>query len=89
MTDEELIKKLLDDAEFKNDIRGIAADRIEQLVEERDLARRLLGAATQMQKETQAELAKAVEFIQEVRRNGDTRSASMAIAVLAELEKTE
>jgi len=37
----------------------------------------------------EAKLAKAVEFIQEVRRNGDTRLAFMAIAVLAELEKTE
>jgi hypothetical protein len=34
----------------------------------------------------EAKLAKAVEFIEEVRRNGDTRLASMAIAVLAELE---
>ena len=34
----------------------------------------------------EAKLAKAVEFIQEVRRNGDTRLASMAIATLAEIE---
>jgi chromosome segregation ATPase len=33
-------------------------------------------------------LAKAVEFIQEVRRNGDTRLASMAIATLAEIESS-
>ena len=37
--------------------------------------------------DTQALLDTAVEFIQEVRRNGDTRLASMAIAVLAEIEK--
>ena len=35
--------------------------------------------------DTQALLDTAVEFIQEVRRNGDTRLASMAIAVLAEI----
>lgn len=34
----------------------------------------------------EAKLAKAVEFIQEVRRNGYPRLAFMAIAVLAELE---
>lgn len=39
------------------------ADRIEELVEERDTARRLLGSATQMQTETQAKLAKAEEAL--------------------------
>ena len=38
-------------------------------------------------KELEDKLIRAVEFIQEVRRNGDTRLASMAIATLAELEK--
>jgi hypothetical protein len=37
-------------------------------------------------KELEDKLAMAVEFIQEVRRNGDTRLASMAIATLAEIE---
>ena len=41
----------------------VRADRIEELVEERDTARRLLGAATQMQIETQAKLTKAVGVI--------------------------
>lgn len=36
---------------------------IEELAEERDTARRLLGAATQMQTENQAKLAKAVEAL--------------------------
>ena len=40
-----------------------AADLIEEVVEERDTARRLLAAATQMQTETQAKLAKAVEAL--------------------------
>ena len=44
------------------DIPALQA-RIEELVEERDIARRLLGAATQMQKETEANLAKAVEAL--------------------------
>ena len=35
------------------------AVRIEQLVEERDITRRLLGAATQMQTETQAKIDRA------------------------------
>jgi len=43
-----------------------------------DLCRQLIAA--------EDKLAKAVEFIQEVRRNGDTRLASMAIATLAEIE---
>ena len=43
-----------------------ATDRIEELVEERDIARRLLGAATQMQKETEAKLTKAVEALLEI-----------------------
>jgi hypothetical protein len=38
-------------------------------------------------KELEDKLIRAVEFIQEVRRNGDTRLASMAIATLAKLEK--
>ena len=38
-------------------------ERIEELVEDRDTARRLLAAATQMQTETQAKLAKAVEAL--------------------------
>jgi hypothetical protein len=43
-----------------------------------DLCRQLIAA--------EDKLEKAVEFIQEVRRNGDTRLASMAIATLAEIE---
>ena len=42
------------------------AAAVEALVEERDIARRLLGAATQMQIETQAQLDKAVETIREL-----------------------
>ena len=38
-------------------------ERIEELVEERDTARRLLAAATQMQTETQVKLTKAVEML--------------------------
>ena len=39
-------------------------ERIEELAEERDTARRLLAAATQMQTETQVKLTKAVEALQ-------------------------
>ena len=39
--------------------------------------------------ELEVKLAKAVGFIQEVRRNGDTRLASMAIATLAKLGEGE
>jgi hypothetical protein len=40
-------------------------------------------------KEAEAKLTKAVQFIQEVRRNGDTRLASMAIATLVKLGELE
>jgi uncharacterized protein YjcR len=39
--------------------------------------------------EVEVKLSKAMKFIQEVRRNGDTLHALKAIAVLAELEKKE
>ena len=61
-------------------IRAEYTDRIEALEREAILNAKLLA-------DTQALLDTAVEFIQEVRRNGDTRLASMAIAVLAEIEK--
>ncbi len=65
MTEQELIARLLDweehDEGKNNDAREAATNRIEELVEERDTARRLLGAATQMQTETQAKLTNAVE----------------------------
>ena len=48
-------------AQLRKKVEYVRADRIEELVEERDTARRLLGAATQMQTETQAKLTKAVE----------------------------
>ena len=67
-------------------------ERIEELVEERDTARRLLAAATQMQTETQAKLAKAVEMLtlcgdmfDEVAHPSDPLSV-MIKTTLAELE---
>jgi hypothetical protein len=71
MTDAELIKRLREADTYNKKYYAVdplhqeAADRIEELVEERDTARRLLGAATQMQTETQAKLAKAVEALRE------------------------
>ena len=59
--------------------------RIEELVEERDIARRLLGAATQMQKETEAKLTKAVEALR-FYTHDYVFSGSKARTVLAELE---
>ena len=77
-------------------IREAMADRIEQLVKERDEAERNETLCSNMAvnyleraEVAESKLDKAVEFIQEVRRNGNTRLASMAIAVLIELEKTE
>ena len=42
---QELIERLLDDAKFNNEIRDIAAIRIEQLVKERDELGRKLNTA--------------------------------------------
>ena len=65
-------------------------DHIEQLVEERDTARRLLGAAMQMQTDTQAKLAKAVETLQILKPLlGDSWVDRRVLAVLAELEDGE
>ena len=91
MTD--LIKRLRD---FGHVDAYQAADRIEELVEERDIARRLLGAATQMQIETQAQLNKAVEALRKIAGNKhfswdqgwiQNTEARIARAVLAELGK--
>lgn len=82
MTD--LIKRLRD---FGHVDAYQAADRIEELVEERDIARRLLGAATQMQIETQAKLSKAVEALDKISCNANIKIARFARAALAELEK--
>ena len=79
MTDETLVQRLLKGI-ADIDQQQEAADRIEALEREAILDAKLLA-------DTQALLDTAVEFIQEVRRNGDTRLASMAIAVLAEIEK--
>ena len=86
MTDD-LVKRLRDvdhlcveDCFLQSPLYAYAADRIEALEREAILDAKLLA-------DTQALLDTAVEFIQEVRRNGDTRLASMAIAVLAEIEK--
>jgi hypothetical protein len=63
-----------------------AIARIEELEESnKELTLQLLATSGQAA-DALDKLAKAVQFIQEVRRNGDTRLASMAIAVLAELE---
>ena len=95
MTDEELIAQLRE-GKITQDIRytieDAAADRIEELVKERDGLLRVVTdnhVALLRAEAAEAKLAKAVEFFQEVRRNGDTRFASMAIAVLAELEKAK
>ena len=92
MNDEELIEQLRDSKGWQN-LGNAAADRIEQLSAELKMVLER-EAETHRRHEAredaaEAKLAKAVEFIQEVRRNGDTRLASMAIAVLAELEKAE
>lgn len=80
--------------------QALSAD-LETMRAERDAARNthwqveamqqnaLLHDALTRAETAEAKLAKAVEFFQEVRRNGDTRFASMAIAVLAELEKAK
>lgn len=52
----------------------------------RDAYDKMGRIGTEAYRDLEANLAKAVEFIQEVRRNGDTRLASMAIATLAEIE---
>jgi hypothetical protein len=69
------------------------AVRIEELVEERDITRRLLAAATQMQTETQAKLAKAMEAIKHmvnIAPEGDDDEWHIALDdatdLLAELE---
>ena len=88
MTDQELIKRLRHGEGWPI----TAADRIEELVEERDTARRLLGAATQMQTETQAKLTKAVEALREIYGDGNATGCNpqwmtnTAAKALAELE---
>lgn len=78
---------------------------IQDVVEERDTARRLLAAATQMQTETQAKLAKAMEALRDttqmlsqctftnIRIRGQYferhEVVDKANAVLAELEEKE
>jgi hypothetical protein len=63
-----------------------AADRIEELAEERDTARRLLGAATQMQTETQAKLTKTMEALRGILKGDDMYPWRIAREALAELE---
>ena len=100
MSDEELIAKLI---VYGSDEDKMIAARVEQLaaineeLEDKLATCEKYKAAyaecdrigTQAVRDLEAKLARAVEFIQEVRRNGDTRLASMAIAVLAELGETE
>lgn len=84
MTDQELSNRLRK-LHLAVDCR-IAADRIEKLVESiKNLSYLWVTVAVNLEV-SEGKLEKAVEFIQEVRRNGDTRLASMAIAVLSELE---
>jgi hypothetical protein len=85
LSDQEQIKRL----------RLTAFYGIQDVVEERDTARRLLAAATQMQTETQAKLAKAMAGLRKIAdhkhfswdqgwmQNAEARIAS---ATLAELE---
>lgn len=94
MTDNELIARLRSCSSDEAMWSIEAADRIEQLgIEVDEIHKEVMsciemwGVALVAKREEEAKLAKAVEFIQEVRRNGDTRLASMDIAVLAELEK--
>lgn len=97
MTDEELVirlRGLSKKSRYNPSMYSIAADRIEELLKEREadheninLKADFIETAIGQSAEDHYKLTRAVEFIQEVRRNGDTRLASMAIAVLAELEK--
>ena len=92
--DKELINRLKRFAtDLGSELVFTAADRIEELTEERDMARRLLGAATQMQTETQAKLAKAIEALRgwdtayKTGRNEPLQiAAETTRATLAELE---
>ena len=56
--------------------------RIEELVEDCDTTRRLLGAAT----ETQAKLAKAEAYLQKISRHANRSCSAIAARALAELE---
>ena len=108
MTYQQLIKKLrwgwrfVEGQDISNRDLEQAATSIEELVEERDTAHRLLGAATQMQTETQAKLTKAVEalrFYAPTKRQlgerwfiqnfGGRDDGELAAATLAELEGKE
>lgn len=93
MTDEELIAYLRDSKGWPK-LGNAAADRIEALLKEREvdhaninLKADFIEKTINQSAEEHYKLSVAVEFIKEVRRNGDTRIASMAIAVLTELEK--
>lgn len=76
MSDQEQIKQL----------RLTALYGIQDVVEERDTARRLLAARTQMQTETQAKLAKAVAALQKISRHANRSCSAIAARALAELE---
>jgi hypothetical protein len=84
---DDLIKRLRDFDPHLHELEVVdeAADLIEQL--ERENARLNAGWSDANFRALDAglKLAKAVEFIQEVRRNGYPRLAFMAIAVLAEI----
>lgn len=79
MSDQEQIKRL----------RLTAFYGIQDVVEERDTARRLLAAATQMQTETQAKLAKATAYLQKISRHANRSCSAIAARALAELEGKE
>jgi tetrahydromethanopterin S-methyltransferase subunit A len=99
MTDEELIERLrrmsprLDMLDCEDVLT--AADRIEQLVKERDetheegmAAIEMWGAALKGQRAAEAKLAKAVEALRQMLEDPEYWSP-YARATLAELEKTE
>lgn len=83
----ERLRKLviLDEVGSDNPLAREAADEIERLKDLLGKANALCRIRAERIKELETERDELVEFVNEVRRTGDTRIASMAIAALAKL----